>query len=130
MKRLDSEHAIVLTGTPLENRREELHSIVELVDRFRLGPLFRFLAEHQMTDESGRVVGYRDLARIAKTLQPVLLRRTKAEILRELPERLDKILFVPLNDEQRRHHEENREMAATWTRLFSFSRTKSTPGPV
>jgi hypothetical protein len=41
---------------------KELHSIVEFVDRFRLGPLFRFLAEHQHADEHGRVVGYRNLS--------------------------------------------------------------------
>ena len=52
VKRLDSQYAIVLTGTPLENRLEELHSIVEFVDRFRLGPMFRFLAEHQHVDET------------------------------------------------------------------------------
>jgi len=40
----------VLTGTPLENRIEELYSIVEFVDRFRLGPMFRFLDEHQNVD--------------------------------------------------------------------------------
>jgi len=33
VKRLESEYAIVLTGTPLENRLEELHSIIEFVDR-------------------------------------------------------------------------------------------------
>ena len=43
VKKLDSRYAIVLTGTPLENRLEELHSIVEFVDRFHLGPMFRFL---------------------------------------------------------------------------------------
>jgi hypothetical protein len=57
VKQLPSQYAIVLTGTPLENRLEELHSIVEFVDRFRLGPAFRFLAEHQRTDDTGRVVG-------------------------------------------------------------------------
>ena len=112
VKRLPSEYAIILTGTPLENRLEELHSIVEFVDRFRLGPMFRFLAEHQITDESGRVVGYRHLAQIAETLKPVLLRRGKAEVLQELPERLDKIFFVPMTEPQSRHHEENREIVA------------------
>ena len=43
VKQLESEFAFVLTGTPLENRLEELHSIIEFVDRFRLGPMFRFL---------------------------------------------------------------------------------------
>lgn len=61
VKQLESKHTIVLTGTPLKNRLEELHSIVEFVDRFRLGPMFRFLDKHQHVDEGGRVVGYRNL---------------------------------------------------------------------
>jgi len=112
VKRLESEYAFVLTGTPLENRLEELHSIVEFVDRHRLGPMFRFLAEHQHVDETGRVVGYRNLSKIGSTLKPILIRRTRDEVLPELPERLEKRLFVPLTPEQRKHHEENREVVA------------------
>jgi superfamily II DNA or RNA helicase len=127
VKRLPAEHAIVLTGTPLENRLEELHSIVEFVDRFRLGPMFRFLAGHQVTDDTGRVVGYRHLARIAETLKPVLLRRGKTEVLKQLPERLDKLFFVPMTEEQARYHEENREIvariAAKWRRYRFLSET-------
>ncbi len=85
----------MLTGTPLENRLEELHSIVEFVDRFRLGPMFRFLSEHQHVDETGRVVGYRNLSRISETLAPILLRRTKDKVLKELPSGFDKRMFVP-----------------------------------
>ncbi len=112
VKKLPSEYTIVLTGTPLENRLEELHSIVEFVDRFRLGPLFRFLADHQHVDDNGRIVGYRDLSGISKTLRPVLLRRSKQEVLQELPERLDKRFFVPMTFEQTKHHNENGDMAA------------------
>ncbi|MGB7159834.1 MAG: DEAD/DEAH box helicase [Tepidisphaeraceae bacterium] len=112
VKQLPSQHAIVLTGTPLENRLEELHSIVEFVDRFRLGPSFRFLAEHQKVDEDGRVVGYRNLSQISKTLEPIVLRRTKSQVLGELPQRLEKHLYFPLTPQQREHHEENRQVVA------------------
>lgn len=112
VKQLQSDYAFVLTGTPLENRLEELHSIVEFVDRHRLGPMFRFLATHQHTDESGRVVGYRKLDEISRTLQPILVRRTKDAVLPELPERLEKRFFVPMTDQQMRHHEDNREIVA------------------
>ena len=86
LKRIDSPYAIVLTGTPLENRLEELISIVQFVDQHRLGPTWRLLHEHQVTDEAGRVIGYRDLDQIGQTLAPVLIRRRKAEVLRQLPE--------------------------------------------
>jgi superfamily II DNA or RNA helicase len=112
VKRIASPYAIVLTGTPLENRLEELVSIVEFVDRHRLGPTFRFLADHQVHDEHGKVVGYRDLDRIGRTLAPILVRRNKKGVLAQLPERLDKNFFVPMTPEQTRHHEENRELVA------------------
>jgi superfamily II DNA or RNA helicase len=112
VKQLDSKHAIVLTGTPLENRIEELHSIVEFVDRFRLGPMFRFLHEHQHVDEAGRVIGYRNLSNISETLRSILVRRTKDKVLQELPERMEKRFFVPMTKEQMEYHEENREIVA------------------
>ena len=112
VKQLASPYALVLTGTPLENRLEELHSIVEFVDRFRLGPMFRFLAEHQHTDEAGRVVGYRNLSAISETLAPILLRRTKDKVLKQLPERLDKRFFVPMTPQQADMHQENGEIVA------------------
>ncbi|MFB3819696.1 MAG: DEAD/DEAH box helicase [Candidatus Methylomirabilales bacterium] len=112
VKRLESDYAFVLTGTPLENRLEELHSIVEFVDRFRLGPMFRFLHTHQHVDETGRVVGYRKLDDISRTLAPILVRRTKQAVLTELPRRMEKRFFVPMTDQQMRHHEDNREIVA------------------
>ncbi len=112
VKKIASPYAIVLTGTPLENRLEELISIVQFVDRFRLGPTFRLLDEHQVRDEVGKVVGYRHLDRIGQTLEPVLLRRHKSKVLEQLPQRLDKNFFVPMTEQQRQHHEENREIVA------------------
>ena len=107
LKRIASPYAIVLTGTPLENRLEELISIVQFVDPHRLGPTWRLLDEHQLRDESGRVIGYRALDRIGQTLAPVMLRRRKAEVLTQLPERVDNRIFVSLTPEQRVHHDEN-----------------------
>ena len=125
IKQIPSEYAIVLTGTPLENRLEELHSIMEFVDRFRLGPLFRFVHEHQHTDPTGRVIGYRNLDRISKTLDQVLVRRRKSDVLRQLPERTDKHFFVDMTPEQARHHEENAQIVAgivaKWRRMGFLS---------
>jgi SNF2 family DNA or RNA helicase len=110
VKKIASPYAVVLTGTPLENRLEELLSIVQFVDRYRLGPTFRLLDNHQVRDEAGKVVGYRDLDRIGKTLAPVLIRRQKDQVLEQLPERLDKHFFVPMTSQQRQLHADNREI--------------------
>jgi superfamily II DNA or RNA helicase len=110
VKKIDTPYAIVLTGTPLENRLEELISIVQFVDRHRLGPTFRLLETHQRRDEFGKVVGYTKLDEIGATLAPILLRRKKADVLDQLPERLDKNLFVPMTSLQMKLHNENKEM--------------------
>lgn len=112
LKRIASPYALVLTGTPLENRLEELISIVQFVDQHRLGPTWRMLDEHQLRDDAGRVIGYRALDRIQQTLAPVMLRRRKAEVLTQLPERVDSRLFVPLTPQQRVHHDENGDIVA------------------
>jgi superfamily II DNA or RNA helicase len=110
LKRIASPYAVVLTGTPLENKLEELISIVQFVDRHRLGPTWRLLDRHQQRDEAGRVIGYRALDHIGQTLAPVMLRRRKAEVLAQLPERVDQRIFVPLTPEQRAHHDDAGEI--------------------
>lgn len=112
VKRLDSPFAIVLTGTPLENRIEELHSIMEFVDRHHLGPLYRFVHAHRVTDDVGKVIGYQDLGNIRGSLKGVMIRRRKNEVLKDLPERIDKNFFVPMTPEQSAIHEEFAEMVA------------------
>ena len=104
VKKIQSRFAIVLTGTPLENRLQELHSIVEFIDMYKLGPLFRFLHNHEITDAYGKVTGYQNLKSINKTLEPILIRRTKKEIIDQLPGRIDKNFFVEMTEEQWNDH--------------------------
>jgi hypothetical protein len=107
LKRIDSAYAIVLTGTPLENKLEELISIVQFVDQHRLGPTWKLLHEHQLKDEAGRVTGYTSLDKIGKTLAPVMIRRRKSEVLRQLPGRTDQNLLVPMTEPQMEYHRDN-----------------------
>src|ERR1700686_4666518 len=112
LKRIDSPYAIVLTGTPLENKLEELVSIVQFVDQHRLGPTWKLLHEHQVKDEAGRVTGYTRLEKIGQTLAPVMIRRRKSEVLRQLPVRTDQNLLVPMTEMQMLYHQENADMVA------------------
>jgi superfamily II DNA or RNA helicase len=112
VKQLQSTFAIVLTGTPLENRIEELHSLMEFVDCHHLGPLYRFVHNHRVVDGGGKVIGYRNLESVRKSLKGVMIRRKKSEVLKQLPERLDKNLYVPMTTEQGEIHEENRDIVA------------------
>jgi SNF2 family DNA or RNA helicase len=104
VKKISSDYAIVLTGTPIENKLDDLHSIIEFIDRYKLGALFRFLDNHQIKDEAGKVVGYENLNSINESLKDVLIRRHKNEILSQLPERIDKNFFVRITKEQAEIH--------------------------
>ena len=64
----------MLTGTPIENRIDELHSIVDFLDPALLGPLFRFNREYYLLDDKGRPSGYRNLERLRERVRPVKAR--------------------------------------------------------
>lgn len=106
VKKLQSTYSIVLTGTPLENKLEELYSIVQFVDPYLLGPYHSFLHKYQITDETNKVLGYQNLNEIGEILSKSLIRRRKKEVLKQLPARMDKVLFVPMTDEQKDLHED------------------------
>ncbi len=100
VKRLESQYAFVLTGTPLENRIDDLYSIVQFIDPTIFGPLFRFNRDFYQLDEHGRPAGYRNLGELYRRLQPVFLRRRKAEVEDQLPARTVNTYFVPMDPEQ------------------------------
>src|SRR5882757_9720263 len=122
LKRIDRSYAIVLTGTPLENKLEELISIVQFVDQHRLGPTWKLLHEHQVKDEGGRVTGYTSLEKIGQTLAPVMIRRRKSEVLRQLPSRSDQNLLVPMTEMQLDYHEANADQVAKIVRRWRRTR--------
>ncbi len=100
IKALKSPFALVLSGTPLENRLDELFSVVEFIDDRRLGPAFRFYNRYRVVDQRGKVLGYKNLDDLRKRLKPVLLRRTRKSVMSELPPRATEIRRIPPTDEQ------------------------------
>lgn len=100
IKRLQSRYAFVLTGTPIENRIDELYSLMGFLNPSALGPLFRFNREYYELDDRGRPAGYRNLERLHERIKPYMLRRRKADVETELPARSDRTFFVPLSSQQ------------------------------
>ncbi|MBM4091827.1 MAG: DEAD/DEAH box helicase [Planctomycetes bacterium] len=112
IKSLRSRFALVLSGTPLENRLDELYSVVQFIDDRRLGPGFRFFHRHRMVDEKGKVTGYKNLDELRANLKPLLLRRTRASVLQQLPPRTTETVRIPASEEQERLSRENVARAA------------------
>lgn len=125
--KVKSDYTIALSGTPLENKLEELYSVMQLVDQYKLGPLYRFMDSSIITSDNGKIIGYRNLNKIGEKLAGVLLRRTKAQVALQLPKRLNKTLFVPMTREQREIHSSCQssvgQIIAKWNRFHFLSET-------
>jgi ERCC4-related helicase len=104
VKRLHSRYAFILTGTPIENRIDELHSLMDFLNPAVLGPLFRFNRDFYELDERGRPIGCRNLDLLHDRIKPFMLRRRKVDVETELPERTDHNHFVPLHDLQKQNY--------------------------
>ena len=111
-KRIRSRFAFVLTGTPLENRLDDVYSLMQVIDPHLFGPLWRFNQDFTRLDERGRVSGYRNLGELRRRLGPVMLRRRKEDVLTELPPRIVNRVMVPMTDEQRAVHDESEGQVA------------------
>lgn len=106
-RKIDSSYAVLLSGTPLENKLEELYANMELVDQFCLGPYYKFKEEHILLDpEKGNVVGYKNLNVIGEQIREKLIRRTKKGVHLQLPKRSDQYILVPMTGAQTDYHTE------------------------
>lgn len=100
LKRIPSRFLFVLTGTPVENRLDDLYGILQLVDPDVLGPLWKFNLDFHVRDQKGKIVGYQNLAALRRVIAPVVLRRRKEEVLSQLPALTEQTRYVALSSEQ------------------------------
>jgi hypothetical protein len=116
VKQLKSEHRLALTGTPLENRLLDLWSIVDFIQPGYLGNQEQFIETYEPRLRAGEETVPTAEARGEKTesaqriarrrlsakLRPLLLRRLKKHVAKDLPDRIEERRDCPLGDEQRK----------------------------
>jgi len=127
VKRLRSRYAFVLTGTPIENRIDELRSLMDFLNPSVLGPLFRFNREFYELDERGRPAGHRNLDQLHARIKPYMVRRRKAEVETEWPERTERNHFVPLSDEQKNAYSDHEKQGLSNERPAAVRPTRPLP---
>ncbi len=121
VKQIASRYAFVLSGTPLENRLEDLYSLMQVIDPAVLGPLWHYTANFHITDERDKVLGYRNLSELRRRLAPVMLRRDRRLVSQQLPQRIEQRLDVELTTEQQELHDSAVSAAG---RLASIAKTR------
>jgi superfamily II DNA or RNA helicase len=96
--RLDARFPIALSGTPLENRLEELWSILYFTHRGLLGGRSQFRERYALPIEQGDAAR---LTQLREKIRPFILRRLKREVAPELPPRTDVVLEIELSPTER-----------------------------
>ncbi len=103
VKQLKSEHRLALTGTPLENRLLDLWSIVDFVQPGYLNTQEHFLETYEPRGgenaESAQRIARR---RLSAKLRPLLLRRLKKHVAKDLPDRIEQRRDCELGEEQKK----------------------------
>jgi superfamily II DNA or RNA helicase len=97
-KRLKARRRLALTGTPIENRLSEIWSIFDFVSPGLLGPLDKFESRFARPIEAG---DYKMAQRLRAIIHPFILRRTKQEVAKDLPEKIETDQICDLTGEQR-----------------------------
>jgi superfamily II DNA or RNA helicase len=96
-KRLKADRRLALTGTPIENRLSEIWSIFDFVSPGLLGPLEKFEERYARPIDGG---DQKAAKRLRATIHPFILRRTKSEVAKDLPEKIETDQFCELTGEQ------------------------------
>lgn len=99
---LQGRHRLALSGTPVENHLAELWSIFEFLNPGMLGSRREFAG-------LARPENHEALHAVSRGLRPLILRRTKKQVLQELPEKTELTIRVRLDDDERRLYDELRE---------------------
>ena len=99
VKAIPRKHALVITGTPLENRLLDLYSIMNFVDPHLLTPQWEFSMNHCYFDKSkkNKITGYYDLQKLHERLSDYIIRREKRDVLKQLPEVQEVMVPVELH---------------------------------
>ena len=100
LKSLRAKFKMGLTGTPLDGRLEELHSIMGFIAPGLLGSKSRFFQMHVETDFWGKITGYKRLGEVTKRVEPFMIRRLKKDVLKDLPDKIYQNRIITLSDEE------------------------------
>ena len=102
---LKGKHRLAMSGTPIENHLGELWSLFEFINPGMLGSAALF--KRTATAASGADPIARQA--LAKSLRPFILRRTKKQVVQDLPEKTEQVLYCDLEPEQRAYYDQLRE---------------------
>lgn len=103
VKQLKASHRLVLTGTPIENSVQELWSQLSFINPGLVGSLAAFNERFVVPIEKGKDANR--MAQLKAIIKPFVLRRTKDQVAKELPPKIEQVKYCNMTDEQAEEYE-------------------------
>lgn len=103
VRKLIARHRLVLTGTPIENSTMDLWSQMSFINPGLLGTQGQFKENFQLPIENQGDQQKRE--KLHALIKPFVLRRKKSQVARDLPERIDNLMYCPMTEEQEEAYE-------------------------
>lgn len=104
---LKSHHKLALSGTPLENNLSELYALFRFLNPAMFGGEDSFNNNYLLPIQK-----YADLDAtndLRRKIYPFILRRLKKDVLKELPDKIEQVMYIEMSDEQRKLYEQRRQ---------------------
>lgn len=104
---LKAKNRVALSGTPIENNLLELYSLFRFLNPSMFGTVQDFNEDYILPIQKyGDEEAIKELKR---KIYPFILRRVKKEVLKDLPEKIEKVLYIDMNPEHKKYYEERRQ---------------------
>lgn len=103
---LNAKHRIALSGTPIENNLSELYSLFRFLNPSMFGTMEEFNNYYAIPIQKEN--DQEAIEELKKKVYPFILRRIKKEVLKDLPDKIEKTMYIEMNPEQKKLYEERR----------------------
>jgi SNF2 family DNA or RNA helicase len=98
VRSFNAKYRVGLSGTPIDGRLEEIHSIFQILKPGLFVSKQKFMERYAEYDYFGAVKGYHHIKEVSDKIAPYYLRRLKEEVLKDLPPKIFKDMHVELSD--------------------------------